>query len=78
MEMSKLVQATPGSVIRRLFNAADGMDDAISFSIGEPSFDAPTSAIEDAVKWLRAGKIGDSGYSYGRGCAVSGGAESFS
>lgn len=56
MEMSKLVQATPGSVIRRLFNAADGMDDAISFSIGEPSFDAPTSAIEDAVKWLRAGK----------------------
>jgi len=58
MEMSKLVQSTPGSVIRRLFNAADGMDDAISFSIGEPSFVAPTPAIEDAVKWLRMGKTG--------------------
>lgn len=56
MEMSKLVQSTPGSVIRRLFNAADGMDDAISFSIGEPSFTAPTPVIEDAVKWLRMEK----------------------
>lgn len=56
MEMSKLVQATPGSVIRRLFNAAEGMTDAISFSIGEPSFVAPNPAIEDAVKWLRMGK----------------------
>ena len=56
MGMSKLVQETAGSVIRRLFNAADGMSDAISFSIGEPSFVAPNSAIEDTVKWLRMGK----------------------
>ena len=56
MAMSKLVQATAGSIIRRLFNAADGMEDAISFSIGEPSFVAPAPAIEDAVKWFRLGK----------------------
>ena len=28
MAMSKLVQATAGSIIRRLFNAADCMEDA--------------------------------------------------
>lgn len=56
MELSKLVQATSGSIIRKFFNAAAGMEDVISFSIGEPNFIAPKPVIEDAVKWLHEGK----------------------
>ena len=54
-ELSVVAQTVQPSPIRQMFNLANGMEDVISFTVGEPDFDTPENVVEAAVKALRSG-----------------------
>lgn len=51
--VSKVVTPSP---IREMFNRAIGMQDVISFTVGEPDFNTPAHIVEAAVEALRKGE----------------------
>ena len=51
--VAKIVQPSP---IRKMFNLADGMEDVVSFTVGEPDFNTPAHVVDAAVEALRTGK----------------------
>lgn len=53
--ISHLAREIRGSEIRVMVEKAAGMQDVISFAIGEPDFDTPSHIVEAAVEKLRAG-----------------------
>lgn len=54
--LSALCTSVTASPIREMFNMAAGMDDVISFTVGEPDFDTPAHIVEAAVEALRRGE----------------------
>ena len=51
--VAKIVQPSP---IRKMFNLADGMEDVVRFTVGEPDFNTPAHVVDAAVEALRTGK----------------------
>lgn len=54
--LSQLTKTVTPSPIRQMFNRALGMQDVISFTVGEPDFSTPTHIVEAAVDALRRGE----------------------
>jgi len=54
--LSKLTKVVTKSPIRQMFNRAIGMEDVISFTVGEPDFATPAHVVEAAVEALRRGE----------------------
>ncbi|MCR4956720.1 MAG: pyridoxal phosphate-dependent aminotransferase [Lachnospiraceae bacterium] len=54
--LSQVSQVVTPSPIREMFNKAIGMEDVISFTVGEPDFQTPDNIVEAAVKALRNGE----------------------
>ena len=52
---SKLSQMRP-SPIRKIYETAITMEDVVFFSLGEPDFDTPVCAVDEAVSSLRRGE----------------------
>ncbi len=50
---AKIVQPSP---IRKMFNLADGMEDVISFTVGEPDFSTPQHIVNSAIGALERGE----------------------
>ncbi len=55
-ELSCVSQLVTPSPIRQMFNRALGMEDVISFTVGEPDFSTPSHIVEAAVEALRRGE----------------------
>ena len=55
-QLSKIAREIPPSGIRKFFDAAAQMPNAISLGVGEPDFVTPWSICEAAYKSLKAGK----------------------
>ena len=53
--ISKLSQMRP-SPIRKIYETAITMEDVVFFSLGEPDFDTPVCAVDEAVASLRRGE----------------------
>lgn len=51
--VAKKVQPSP---IRQMFNLADGMEDVVSFTVGEPDFDTPQHIVDAAIDALKNGE----------------------
>lgn len=49
-------QTITPSPIRQMFNRAIGMEDVVSFTVGEPDFQTPSHIVEAAVEALRRGE----------------------
>lgn len=56
--ISSAASATPLSLLRVIFNQIIGMDDVISFAVGEPDFPTPPAVIEAATRSLEHDRIG--------------------
>ncbi len=54
--LSALTRTVTPSPIRQMFNRAIGMEDVVSFTVGEPDFFTPDHVVEAAVEALRAGE----------------------
>lgn len=54
--MVKRIQEVPPSGIRKFFDIANEMGDAISLGVGEPDFDTPWHIREEAIYTLEKGK----------------------
>lgn len=54
--LSALTRTVTPSPIRQMFNRAIGMEDVVSFTVGEPDFLTPDHVVEAAVEALRAGE----------------------
>ena len=54
--LSQVTTTVTPSPIREMFNKALGMEDVISFTVGEPNFETPKHIVEAAVKALRNGE----------------------
>jgi aminotransferase len=54
--LSQRVRSVPPSGIRRFFDIAATMPDAISLGVGEPDFDTPPGIVEAGIRSLRAGR----------------------
>lgn len=52
-EVSRLVTPSP---IRKMFNMALGMQDVVSFTVGEPDFQTPDNVVNAAVRALQQGE----------------------
>ena len=55
-ELSVASQVVTPSPIREMFNRAIGMEDVVSFTVGEPDFQTPAHIVEAAVEALRRGE----------------------
>ena len=55
-EISNVAKIVKPSPIRKMFNLADGMEDVVSFTVGEPDFNTPAHVVDAAVEALRTGK----------------------
>lgn len=55
-EISNVAIIVQPSPIRKMFNLADGMEDVVSFTVGEPDFNTPAHVVDAAVEALRTGK----------------------
>ena len=55
-ELSVASQVVTPSPIREMFNRAIGMQDVVSFTVGEPDFQTPAHIVEAAVEALRRGE----------------------
>lgn len=55
-ELSNLTKVVTRSPIRQMFNRAIGIEDVISFTVGEPDFATPAHVVEAAVDALRRGE----------------------
>lgn len=56
LSVSKKSAAIPQSAIRKMAGAARGMENVISFAIGEPDFTTPGEIIQAGIKTLEAGE----------------------
>lgn len=54
-ELSVVAQRVQPSPIRQMFNLAAGMQDVISFTVGEPDFYTPQNIVDAAVDALHSG-----------------------
>lgn len=54
--VSEKSKATPRSLVREMFEMQAGLDNVVSFALGEPDFDAPAHAVQAAVDSLRRGE----------------------
>ena len=54
--ISNKSQNTPHSVIREMFAMQTGLDNVVSFALGEPDFDAPKHVVDAAVASLQRGE----------------------
>ena len=54
--ISNKSQKTPHSVIREMFAMQAGLDNVISFALGEPDFTAPQHVIDATVASLQRGE----------------------
>ena len=54
--ISNKSQKTPHSVIREMFALQTGLDNVISFALGEPDFTAPQHVIDATVASLQRGE----------------------
>ena len=54
--VSEKSQATPRSVIREMFAMQAGLEDVVSFALGEPDFTAPQHVIDATVASFRRGE----------------------
>ena len=54
--VSERSKATPQSMIREIFAMQEGIDDVISFALGEPDFITPQHIIDAAVKSFQRGE----------------------
>lgn len=54
--LSNVTRTVTPSPIRQMFNRALGMEDVVSFTVGEPDFTTPEHIVEAAVEALRAGE----------------------
>lgn len=54
--VSEKSEATPGSVIREMFAMQIGLDNVISFALGEPDFASPKHIVDAAVASLERGE----------------------
>ena len=54
--LSIVTEKVTPSPIRQMFNKAIGMEDVVSFTVGEPDFLTPDNIVEAAVKALRSGE----------------------
>lgn len=54
--LSIVAEKVTPSPIRQMFNKAIGMEDVVSFTVGEPDFKTPENIVEAAVKALRNGE----------------------
>ena len=54
--INKKVKEVPPSGIRKFFDIANEMKDAISLGVGEPDFSTPWPIREEAIRSLRRGK----------------------
>lgn len=55
-EISRSINGLPGSSIRKMFNMAQGMDNLISFALGEPGFVAAEHIAEAACTAIHKGE----------------------
>jgi aminotransferase len=55
-ELSQVAKKVTPSPIRQMFNLAIGMEDVVSFTVGEPDFRTPDRVVEAAVTALRQGE----------------------
>lgn len=56
IKISKMAVRTEPSPIRKMFNLSDGMENIISFALGEPDFTTPQNIIDAECKALKEGK----------------------
>lgn len=56
--ISSAASNTPLSLIRVIFNRIIGMDDVISFAVGEPDFPTPPHVIDAVTEAIGTGRIG--------------------
>ena len=54
-ELSRVAKVVTPSPIRQMFNRAMGMEDVVSFTVGEPDFETPAHIVDAAVKALHEG-----------------------
>ena len=54
--VSEKSKATPRSVIREMFAMQTGLDNLVSFALGEPDFTTPTHIIEAAAESFHRGE----------------------
>ena len=55
-ELATRIRTLKGSAIRRMVGKSYGMDNVISFALGEPDFVTPPHIIDAAIKALKEGK----------------------
>lgn len=55
-QLSKVARAVTPSPIREMFNKAIGLEDVISFTVGEPDFQTPDNIVKAAIKALENGE----------------------
>ena len=55
-ELSAVSRIVTPSPIREMFNRAMGMEDVVSFTVGEPDFRTPDHIVEAAVQALHRGE----------------------
>lgn len=55
-DVSNAAKTITPSPIRQMFNLADGMEDVVSFTVGEPDFSTPQHIVDAAVKALENGE----------------------
>jgi len=55
-ELSQIAKVVTPSPIRQMFNRAIGMEDVISFTVGEPDFQTPRHIVDAAAKALYDGE----------------------
>lgn len=54
--LSIVAEKVTPSPIRQMFNKAIGMEDVVSFTVGEPDFNTPDNIVEAAVRALQSGE----------------------
>lgn len=55
-ELSTTITCQKGSSIRKMFNRAQGLDNIVSFGLGEPGFDTPVHIKQAAEKAIKRGE----------------------
>lgn len=55
-ELSNAARIVQPSPIRKMFNLAGGMDDVVSFTVGEPDFSTPQHIVNSAIGALERGE----------------------
>ena len=55
-KLSKYTTHITSSSIRKMFNLSQGLDNIISFALGEPDFNTPINIANAAIKAIKAGK----------------------